>query len=73
MIRLTQENREAFYFIGETGLFKLNSFMSSKRGKKKIVHKMMKLKHVSYGLVQLCPARGPRAACGPVKGFVRPS
>jgi len=24
-------------------------------------------------LNQLCPTRGPRAACGPVEGFVRPS
>jgi len=24
-------------------------------------------------LEQLCPTRGPRAACGPVEGFVRPS
>ena len=25
------------------------------------------------GLSRLCPTRGPRAACGPVEGFVRPS
>jgi len=24
-------------------------------------------------LLQLCPTRGPPAACGPVEGFVRPS
>jgi len=27
----------------------------------------------SFCLQQLCPTRGPRAACGPVEGFVRPS
>jgi len=26
-----------------------------------------------YGLEQLCPTRGLQAACGPVKGFMRPS
>jgi len=26
----------------------------------------------TIALNQLCPTRGPRAACSPVKGFVRP-
>jgi len=26
-----------------------------------------------YALNQLCPTRGPWAACGPVEGFMRPS
>jgi len=27
----------------------------------------------TYAIEQLCPNHGPRAACGPVEGFVRPS
>ena len=32
-----------------------------------------KLRPLGYSLHQLCPARGPRAACGPFEGFVQPS
>jgi len=30
------------------------------------------VENLGDSLVQLCPTRGSRAACGPVEGFVRP-
>ena len=37
------------------------------------VHNPCVFYEVAIRLEQLCPTRGPRAAYGPVEGFVRPS